>query len=376
VLGIGGRSPGDGGPPASEQFSTVPPDRWLLSGSPAGDRSPAMTVRRIHPEREPEPEPEPGVPEYEMLSDLLKNPDLLMPPKAVVPHLGWAGRITLIASPEKFGKSTLLRQAVAALSTGGHFLDGRVAPEPVAWLRLDEPKADLVRLLSHFGAHDGVAISEQRGLGAYDLHLWLNAVSAKLLVVDTLLEWVSAMVENLYDARQWLTPLAGLRQVAQTTGAAIILLHHTVRDGTRYADSRQIGAGVDQIITMTGKSNDPTFRLLNSRGRCVQEQLAIRYDPITGNALDQGETPVPMRTYRAIAQTPGVGKTKLRAQVGGKAEAVDQAIEHLLATRAIEDRPDDGGHHFFVRHPASAAGPGQTGTGVGQGSGQGWAENA
>jgi len=38
------------------------------------------------------------------LSELLEDPDLLQPPKPIVPRLVWKERITLLAAREKAGK--------------------------------------------------------------------------------------------------------------------------------------------------------------------------------------------------------------------------------------------------------------------------------
>ena len=62
------------------------------------------------------------LPSYYQLRDLLQRPELLHPPPVVVPRLAWEGRITLLAAPEKPGKSTLLGQAVAAVAQGHDFL--------------------------------------------------------------------------------------------------------------------------------------------------------------------------------------------------------------------------------------------------------------
>jgi hypothetical protein len=281
-----------------------------------------------------------------------------------VPHLAWAGRVTLLAAPEKIGKSTVLGQAAAAMSTGADFLGEQTARAPVVWHRLDEPKSDLVRRLARFHARHGIAICEQPGLTIDDLDALVSETRASLVVIDTLLEYVGPEVPNVFDPRQWLTPLAGFRRLAQARNTAVVLLHHTVRDGTRYADSRQIGAGVDQIITMGAKTEDPTVRSLDSRGRVLVERLTLRY-AADGYVRDTGEMPLELRIYRAIADEPGIGKTKLRDRVGGKATLVDNGVNDLLRKSAIEDRGNLEKHAYHVRGPINGPGPGQS-------SGQGY----
>jgi RecA-family ATPase len=73
------------------------------------------------------------LPSYYQLRDLLQRPELLHPPPVVVPRLAWEGRITLLAAPEKPGKSTLLGQAVAAVAQGHDFLGDPVEQGVTLW---------------------------------------------------------------------------------------------------------------------------------------------------------------------------------------------------------------------------------------------------
>src|SRR4051812_25717502 len=77
------------------------------------------------------------------LEDLLADPSLLEPPPVVVPRLAWAGRLSLLAAPEKHGKSTLVGQAIAAKAAGADFLGEATTPGTTLWLGLDEPLNDI-----------------------------------------------------------------------------------------------------------------------------------------------------------------------------------------------------------------------------------------
>src|SRR5215218_2310626 len=93
---------------------------------------------------------------YHRLEDLLARPELLEPPPVVLPRLAWAGRVTLLASPEKTGKSTLVGQAVAAKAQGKDFLGEPTERGSTLWLALDEPLNDVVRRFVRYGARDHV----------------------------------------------------------------------------------------------------------------------------------------------------------------------------------------------------------------------------
>jgi RecA-family ATPase len=58
------------------------------------------------------------------LRDWLGDPEILKPPRVIVPHLAVEGRVTLLSGREKIGKSTLAAGAVAAASLGASWLGG------------------------------------------------------------------------------------------------------------------------------------------------------------------------------------------------------------------------------------------------------------
>jgi hypothetical protein len=225
-----------------------------------------------------------------LLSDLLAQPELLEPPAVILPHLAWEGRVSLLASEEKLGKSTLAGQAVAHLVRGAGFLNGLAPARAVLWLALDEPLPDLVRRLHRFGARSAVAIMTERP-SALVLQQIAEELGAGLIVVDTLSEFADGLVEDQNAAEQWTAPLRLLRSVAQTTGAGVLLLHHTNRSTGKYRGSSQIGAGVDAILEMAADSADPMVRVVKSRGRVCLETFRLRYSEEHGYELEGGELP-------------------------------------------------------------------------------------
>jgi AAA domain-containing protein len=168
--------------------------------APPSPNGPAPTAAAVH------------LPPVLRLADLLADPALLAPPAALLPRLAWAGRVTLLASAEKLGKSTLAGQAAAALVTGGRFLGEAVATSPVLWFALDEPLGDLVRRLAAYGARDEVFVCQQPAT-ADQLEQLIRTTAAQLVVVDTLLEYFAGTVQDPNQAAHWLAPLKALRDV-------------------------------------------------------------------------------------------------------------------------------------------------------------------
>src|SRR5687767_12004067 len=72
-----------------------------------------------------------SLPKFWTLRALLGDPSLLEPPTPLIQNLAYSGRTTLLAGQDKAGKSTLMTQAVAALTSGGEFLDHELEPSIV-----------------------------------------------------------------------------------------------------------------------------------------------------------------------------------------------------------------------------------------------------
>jgi AAA domain-containing protein len=276
------------------------------------------------------------------LKDLLARPELLTPPPIVLPRLAWAGRLTLLAAPEKSGKSTLVGQAVAALATGGEFLGERTAQGTALWLALDESLNDVVRRFARHGVREGIMIATEVP-DAVTLLEWIEKSGAVVTVIDTLAEFASGHVDDYNAASQWVGVLHKLRTVLQTTGTAGVLLHHTIRDGTRYRDSGQIGAGVDTILEMSTPKEDKSARLVRARGRLVMRDFRLRFnDP--RYTLDDTDLPLDVRIWRVIETEPGASKRRVREAVYGSTKAKDDTLADLVRRGALETRPNGTGY--------------------------------
>lgn len=289
----------------------------------------------------------PAPPRYRMLSELLENPELLEPPRSIIPHFLWEGRVSLLAAEEKSGKSTITGQAAAAVSTAGYFMGMLLDPSPVVWLALDEPVADLVRRLARFGAREHVAIADERPT-LDELDTILEETGARVVVIDTLTEYAVGSVENFDKPEAWAPLLKGLRQLAQARACGIMLLHHTNRTNGRYANSRQIGAGVDAILEMTADPTDPAVRTIRSRGRVVMETLALRYSDLYGYQFEGAEMTLEEKVLAAVTSYPGKGITYLRKVVGGRAAAVDEAVARLEKSGAIWNEGAGGAKAYVL----------------------------
>jgi hypothetical protein len=310
---------------------------------------------QVEPDELLELETDSGAKPY-LLQDLLQRPELLVPPPIVLPRIAWQGRVTMLAAGEKIGKSTMMGQAAAAVCRGVEFLGEPVPMRDVMWLALDEHLGDVVRRLSDHGATNGVVVWDQRPTWEQMEQAMEEHHPVGLVVVDTLTEFAQGHVEDSNAPEEWTPILGNFRRLAQRTGCAVVLLHHSNRATGKYRGSGQLGAGVDVILEMTEPDSDATVRKVRAKGRVPVSDFTVRY---SGGRyeLDSGEVSLQMRVYRVIEANPGISKRALRAEVGGKATEVDAALGSLLST-VVENRGDGSGGKYHARPLKVAEGPG------------------
>ncbi len=283
------------------------------------------------------------------LGQLRRRPELLRPPATVVERIAYRGCLTMVSAAEKVGKSTLLGQAAAAASTGTHFLGELCEPVPVLWLALDEPLPFLVRRLNQYQADDGLRVVVEHGITLSAIRELAVATGTRMVVVDTLSEYIVGTVDDSNSADQLTPVLRGFRQLAQAADLAVVILHHTGRNGVRYRGSGAIGAGVDLILEMGEVEGDPRLRRVKVRGRIGIESFAIRYDGTQYHLDDAGrERTVAERIVDYCLAHPGTSLRQIQREVGGKAEAVAAAVQLLLDTNQIEDTGGDRGRKLRV----------------------------
>lgn len=255
------------------------------------------------------------------LRELLERPELLEPPAAVIPDIAYSGRVTLLSAREKAGKSTITGQAAAALSSGGNFLGTTLSAARVLWYGIDEPLGDTVRRFQQYGGDpDALTIQPERP-SAEELRAEIEAAGATLVVIDTLAELWSGRIESDRDANAVAGFFRPYVNVARETGAAIVVLHHTTKDGAEYRGSVQLGASVDIVLTLRRPfvATDPSSRggeieeeeddgrrTLRGKGRGVDVNMRLHFD---GALYSIGDKPMPLRAriMAELAKDPASG---------------------------------------------------------------------
>ncbi|MGI8548291.1 MAG: AAA family ATPase [Gemmatimonadaceae bacterium] len=283
------------------------------------------------------------------LRELLARPELLEPPPAIVPDIAYAGRVTLLSAREKAGKSTLTGQAAAALSTGGEFLGTHLETARVLWYPIDEPLGDTVRRFQQYGGNpDGLTIQPERPT-AVEMRSEILATGAALVVIDTLAELWTGRIESDRDANEVAAFFRPYVNVARETGAAIVVLHHTTKDGAEYRGSVQLGASVDIVLTLkrpqqpteasarggeVEEDEDDGRRTLRGKGRGVNVNMRLHFD---GALYSIGDKPMPLRAriMADLARDPASG-TELSDRMHVRKETVLFELRDLTREDLVE----------------------------------------
>ena len=278
------------------------------------------------------------------LRQWLLNPELLVSPPSLIPWIALSGRSSLLAAREKTGKSTLLAQAVAALTTGGKFLERDLNRATVLWYCLDEPIADCVRRFEELGGDpDYLAISTERPT-AGEMLSEAEAAGADLVVVDTLTELWRGMIRSEKDADDVAVFLDPYIRYLRESSISLVFSHHTPKTGYDYRGSGAIGAKVDVILLLrrpgTGTraedlnetEGDPEIddgqRILEGRGRGVPH--FVHRLSFANHNYSLGEAPLSLREriLRVLSQA-GATTRGVRERVRGKSQRISDTLAEL-----------------------------------------------
>ncbi len=284
-------------------------------------------------------------PQIVRLAEILARPDLLEPPRTVVPRLAWSGRVTLLAGREKVGKSTLAAGAEAAVSAGAGLFGASTPCGPVLLLALEEHMGDVARRLQAFRADpERVWVLDRIEEPLADLAGAVQHVGPALVVVDTLAAFTAPLGLEPGSSTDWTPVMAGIARVARDTETAIVLLHHASKADGSYRDSTAIGAGVD-VILEAKRGTEETVQV-KARGRFPVEDFTVRLlgSPARPRlALAAGELGLDARVLFYVDRNPGASKRAVCGGVEGRAQDILNTVDQLLGRGLVEDRGDGRG---------------------------------
>jgi hypothetical protein len=309
-----------------------------------------------------------------LLASLMANPTLLAAPEMVIPFFAAVGRLTMLAAREKLGKSTLAAFLAAAVSCGGELWGHLVKKGVVLWVGLEEDPGDAVRRFVEMGADPENIVMLPR-LAAVrpleQLEAEIVAHRPRLVVIDSLAAFYQE-IEDENGAAAWTKQLMPLVQLARSSGAAIVLLHHANRAQGSYRGSSAIGAAMDMILEMSESTTDANVRHIKPRGRWKVEPYALRYELSNGWTFVGGGAGAEMaRTAkldglqaaicRELAKrTRPAHLATIRKAVGGKAVDCDEALRLAVTAGRVIHLGKRQGYELPRRDAAEPASPGNS----------------
>lgn len=213
-------------------------------------------------------------------------------PRFVVKGLLAKG-VTVLAGPPKVGKSWLALEIAIAVATGGKVLgayDTGPGAAEVLYLALEDTPRRLQSRLKQLGARNVERLHlrtewprvEQDGLLALDRFLGEHPPCA-LVIIDVLARMRTQREKHsdlyLHDYGE----IAALKQITDTRGVALVLVHHLRKADAadpfdRISGSTGITGGADTNIVLTrDRATENGFLLVS--GRDIEEQdLALRFE--------------------------------------------------------------------------------------------------
>jgi hypothetical protein len=291
---------------------------------------------------------EPGRGSLVTVAEVLADPELSRPPEAVIPRLAYRSRVSMLASREKLGKTTLVAAGAATVSTGGAFLGEQSAEGCVLWVGPEEALGDQANRLNDFGCDpERVYILDRVTDPVADVWAAIEQTRPVLIVIDTLASLVSTLDLDPGSSAAWTPIMAGFCRMARDSGAAVLLIHHARKSDGAYRDSSAIGAGVDLILEMGAEAGGGTVRKVRGRGRWRVDDFAVQLEGEHW-ALVAGELSLETLVYLYVERNPGASLRAVRAGVQGKARLVDDALRRLEARGAIENTGVSQGHEYRV----------------------------
>jgi hypothetical protein len=194
------------------------------------------------------------------LPDLAQDPELAKPVDWELYPYTARGRLTLLASPPKRGKTTFAAHYAVAKASGGQFVGQQLRAGPVLWVAPDEHVADQVRRFVELQAQELELI-----------HIWVTPsprveaiaayaekLKAELVVIDTLPRVADIWDEN--DNAAWTNWSNGALPLIRETDAAWLVLHHHRKsggkDGQAIRGASAVFACVDVALSLDSGGTD------------------------------------------------------------------------------------------------------------------------
>lgn len=209
------------------------------------------------------------------------------------------GRLHLVSAFMKYGKTELLSGLCKAILLGDYYLSFGTKQSKILYLT-EECTGDIRRrfekldyqptgnLLVH-GRDSGFLSLDPPTIENLKLYLIANGI--EVLVIDTASKFLP--IENENDASQVTAAVKPLLDLAGSTGAAVILVHHDRKSegdgGRQIRGSGALFALVDQALLLSKpQGGTKTQRVLKTLGRFSESPEELLLDYVDGRYVSLG----------------------------------------------------------------------------------------
>lgn len=290
----------------------------------------------------PPPEPPPLAGDDAMDAMVYDGPSLVAAeipePEWLVPGFVASGVMTMLVGVGKLGKSVLAHQLCVAVACGGKWLDQAVPREKTLYVNFEDPLGlTRSRAIQQFSPEkltpEYHAMEPPWGFSFNRFLAWLARYIAKkgiaLVVIDPL--GIAANWRDENDNSEVGRTCRSIQEVAVTTGAAILVVHHTRKSGGEYGlevrGGGAIFAGIQGFLSFKRCSEgryqlDALNKMPGEHGG--EKHLLLRREPLTLTWHVEGEVS-PKEVERqghlitvmlAIKANPQSTRAELRAHLG------------------------------------------------------------
>jgi hypothetical protein len=232
-----------------------------------------------------------------------------------------AAGFSVLAAKPKVGKSTLARQLALAVARGEPFLERETTKGSVLYVALEEKRAQVRAHFRAMGAGGDESIHIYVASAPENAIAWLShqieLVHPVLVIIDPLFRLARVRDTSAYaEGTAAMEPLLGL---ARTTGAHVLVTHHTTKRGEgsdAILGSTAIFGSVDTAAVLVRSERYRSIATTQRYGEDLPETV-LAWDPDTRTASLGGT--------REEAEIDRLGK-EILAYLSDKNEPVTEAL--------------------------------------------------
>jgi RecA-family ATPase len=222
--------------------------------------------------------------------------------------------LTFAVAKPKVGKSTLVRQAIVAVATGGEFLGYKAESASVLYYAIEERASEVARHFREMNLPPDAPIELYVGELDQD---WLSVLkdklaanpNIKLVVIDPIL--LAINVRDANDYTPMMKALEPVRTVARDFEVAIVCVHHSKKSVSADPGDNVLGS------TAIRASADATWQIIKTPDGTRSFQTEMRYGiaiPPTNLIFDEDDHTSRLGLAEAFVQKREAARTAERIE--------------------------------------------------------------